>query len=290
MTISTVAGTLDGGRIRTIAAPWRDSPDAEAVRAVLTSWCLANGLLPARMLEREPIEIRDRDPEELARGRYEIVWREVVGAGAGGEARSTVRRTPLVLEPEGLLADELTCGHVLISPSAVLGAPALLFVCDQHIDPRTGRHPGQHTGDWAGEHRPPPVNEPVDPAVVRPEVPTYRMSWDNEHPGEQPFRDGMPYAGGLSPDDAHRLILDRLREIADRRPMVNRRLALIATVRHVRGLREIALRHEPHATREAGTVCNHDFTTGAGLTTWPCVEVRDALGGIISFAPAAFDE
>lgn len=275
-----IAGTSDGGRIRTLSAPFAEDPDSAAVRAVLMSWCRANGLDPERMLERHNIEIHPRDDDELARDRYVIYWREYIPppAGATGSAReghTEVRKTPLLVEPEGLLADELTCGHVHLADSPVDGVATLPFTCREHIDPRTGRHPSRHLGGRA-------------------ETPTgqhaggtgYVMSWPNEHPGDLAFRDGMPYAGDLDPHRAHALILVRLSEIADRRPRVNRRLALLAIGVHVRGLREIALRHEPHDTRNAGTVCNHDFVTGAGLTPWPCVEVRDALAGIIAFAPA----
>jgi hypothetical protein len=288
MTLGAVAGTMSGGTIRTLSLPFGDAPDLAAVRAVVLSWCEANGLPPGRMRERDYIEIHPDDLGQADLGRHVIMWREFIPppAGATGSQRegsTKLRKTPLLVEPAGLLTeDESTCGHVRIERSPVLGAPALLFVCDQGVDPATGRHPAQHTGDYAGEHRPPGGEPPR-----RPETQGYRMSWDNEHPGDQAFRDGVPYLGGMAPHLAHALILARLKAIADRRPPVNRRNVLVSLHAHVLGLREIALRHEPRDTRDAGTVCDHDFVSATGLTPWPCAEVRDALAGIVAFPPAA---
>src|SRR6185312_7912674 len=128
------------------------------------------------------------------RDRHIILWREVVSPrpgenGGGRPAVTELRRSPLIVEPEGLLTpDGLTCGHVRIEPSPVLGAPALLFVCDQGIDPATGKHPAGHSGDWAGEHRLPPADPVPRP---RHDSQPRRLVWDNEHPGDLAHRDGV---------------------------------------------------------------------------------------------------
>ena len=277
MTHATVAGTMAGGAIRTLTLPFGDAPDLAAVRAVLMSWLRANHIDPARLRDRDRIEIH---PD--AHFGHVIMFREVLtpAPGAGGhEARTTVRKMMLRVEPEGLLADELTCGHVHTSPSPVADADPLNFTCDQDINPADGRHPGDHTG-----------NRSIDPETNRPAGPDgtgYRMTWPNTHPGEQAYHAGLPTTDGLTTTAAHALILARLAAIADRRPPVNRRKSLIAIFKHVRGLREIAVRHLPRDTRHAGTVCDHDFVSATGLTPWPCVEVRDALAGIVHFPPQA---
>jgi hypothetical protein len=284
-----IAGTTAGGHVRTLTPPLSTDPRLEAVRAVLVSWCTANGLRSGRMLERDRIEIHPLDPGELARDRHEILWREVTDPspgefGRGRDARTQLRRTPLLVEPEGLLADELTCGHVLIAPSSELGAPALLYVCDQHIDPATGRHPGQHAGDWAGEHRLPAGDWAGEPRPPRPEGTPPRVSWDNNHPGDMPFRDGLPYVGGMAPAEAHATVLARLDAITDRRPRVDRRAALVAIGPHVRGLRELANRHAPRTVATAaagGPLCERR------CSGWPCPDYRQALAGIVTFAEAA---
>jgi hypothetical protein len=292
MITDTIAGTLAGGHIRTLVAPFADDPIHPAGIAVLMSWCEANGMRPTRMLDRDRIEIHPLDLGELARDRHEIHWREVIHnpedtqLGRGREARTELRKTPMIVEPVGLLAGELTCGHVLIAQSPVLGAPGLLFVCDQGIDPRNGRHPGQHAGDWAGEHRLPAghwAGEPLRRPAPEDGTPR-RMSWDNPHPGDLPFRDGLPYAGDLAPADAHQLVLGRLTEIADRRPRVDRRASLVALGPHVRGLREIAERHAPRRETTAaagGPLCERR------CSGWPCPDYRSGLAGIVTFAPAA---
>lgn len=274
-----IAGTMDGGRIRTLAAPFRDDPTSTAGRAALVSWCHANGLKPDWMLERLNIEIHNLDPEGLTGNRYVIYWREVLPqapADRGREARTELRKSPLLVEPEGLLAGELTCGHVHTEPSPVADAEPLSFVCDQDIDPATGRHPGSHQG---GRSINPATGRPADEGGTR-----YRMSWPNDHPGEQPFRAGLPDVAGLTPAAAHAAVLARLDAAADRRPRVDRSKALIAIGPHVAGLRRLAERHEPRATRDAGDVCSHDYVSATGLTAWPCAEVRDAFAGIVAFA------
>lgn len=270
-----IAGTLEGGRIRTLAAPDRERDPAAL--AVLLSWCVANGLPTARMLDRHHIEIHEA--ANGPGGNYEIVYREVqLPTTPGREARTETRKRALLVEPEGLLAGELTCGHVHASPSPVLDAPALFFTCDQGIDPATNRHPGQHTG-LASEL----------PGGRRDELGTgYRMSWPNDHAGEQAFREGLPYLGDLAPNDAHALALARLDAIAERRPRVDRRNVLVAIGPHVRGLRELAERHGPHSLRGSDdVVCDHDFVVGTGLTEWPCPDYRAAFAGVVTFGPAA---
>lgn len=267
-----IAGTLEGGRIRTLAAPdrERDRPALE----VLLSWCVANGLPTARMLDRHHVEIRE--VPNGPGGTYAIHYREVqLPTTPGREARTELRERALLVEPEGLLAGELTCGHVHAAPSPVLDAPALFFTCDQGVDPATSCHPGRHTGG-ASEM----------PGGRRDELGTgYRMSWANDYPGEQAFQDGLPYVGDLTPDEAHALVLARLVAMAERRPRVDRRNVLVAIGPHVRGLRELAERHGPHNLRGTGIVCDHDFVVGTGITDWPCLDYRAAFAGIVAFGP-----
>lgn len=280
MMINAVAGVQDGGRIRTLAAPLPRERDTEAALEVLLSWCRANGLPTDLMLGRHHIEIHQapNGPE----GQYEILWREALPPDPDGPHRelgTVLRRSPLLVEPQGVLAGENTCGHVRTEPSPVVDGSPLFFACDQFTDPATSRHPGEHTG-----------NRAIDPATDRPAGPDgtgYRMTWPNEHPGEMAFRYGVPYVGDMDPHIAHALILARLTAIADRRPPVTRDSTLIRIFPHVRGLREIALRHEPLDTLNAGTVCNHDYVSATGLTAWPCPDYRDALAGIVHFPTVA---
>ena len=253
--IDGVVGRLDGGRIRILHAPLRNQPHTDAASSILVSWCRANGLDPDRIPESRAIEIRENPCEH---GHYEIHWFELPqdptpaqGWYEGGPM--VPRRGPLRVEPQGILDDELTCGHVL--PSDTGDA----MVCAEDIDPATYQHPGDHrTADRTA-------------------------GWRNHHPGTQAFRAGLPHAGDLAPAAAHALVLARLQLVADRRPRVNRRQALIALDQHVNGLRELAGRHQPRETGQHGTVCEHDYVTGAGLTTWPCTDYRQALAGIVVF-------
>jgi hypothetical protein len=285
-----IAGTTAGGHVRTITPPLSTDPRLEAVRAVLMSWCTANGLRPGRMLDRDRVEIHPLDAGELARDRHEILWREVTDPepgqpGRGREARTQLRRTPLLVEPAGLLSDDLTCGHVRIEPSPVLGAPALLYVCDEHIDPATGRHPAAHAGDWAGEHRLPAGDWAGEPRPPRAEGTPPRLVWDNEQPGDLPFRDGLPYLGDMDPHIAHALVLDRLNHSqAETERRRGRPGAVAAAIAHLAGLRRVAERHAPRtvATPAAGGPLCERRCSG-----WPCPDYRDALAGVVTFAPAA---
>lgn len=274
-----IAGTIDGGTIRTLTAPWPDQPDADAARAVLLSWCRANDLNPERMRQQDRIEIHAATSGP--RGRYEILWREAVVAPPGGrrdEVRAKVRYTPLRVEPEGLIAGELSCGHVHSAPSPVVDDPPLCFTCDQGIDPATGRHPGEHQGGRSLDR---PAGEPAGPVTA------YRMSWPNEHEGDQAYCGGLPDITGMAPDAAHALVLGRLAAMLERRPRVDRRRTLIAIGPHVTGLRILAERHGPHATRGIETVCDVDYHAGTGLTPWPCLDYQAAFSGIVTFPPAA---
>lgn len=275
-----LAGTLADGHVRTLFAPISTDPDSAAPREVLESWCRANNIVPTRLWAPGPIEIHALDPDELAHDRHEICWHETQ---AGDPGRTHLRTTPLLIEPAGILAGDLTCGHVQIECSTALGAPALLFVCDQHIDPRTGRHPGPHAGDWAGEHRLPPASGEARP---RPEVTARRMSrmsWDNHHPGTIAFRDGLPYVGAMTPGAAHALVLARLDDMHQPRPQMNRARALISLDQHTRGLRELAERHAPRrqtTPAAGGPLCERR------CAPWPCSDYRDGLSGIVTFPPA----
>jgi hypothetical protein len=268
-----IAGVAAGGTIRTLTPPWHGQPHAEAARDVLLSWCRVNGLAPDRMLDRDRIEIHAADS---AAGRhYIILWLEALPAdpvGPGRETSTALRKTPLLIEPEGLLAGELTCGHVHSASSPVVDEPPLFFTCDQGIDPATGRHPGQHAGSRS-----------ETPRYRRSDTGNgYRMSWPNEHPGEQAFREGLPYVGDMTPAAAHALVLARLGEITDRRPRVNRRQVLIAIGPHVRGLRAIVERHGPVTYGEKfPAACQSPDHAGAG-PSFPCADYRDATAGIVT--------
>ncbi len=250
--------TATRDEVRTIRPPWPEESNNEAAIQVLMSWLRANHVDPRRLLSRNPIEIHPSD-----RFGHVIMFREVVTPAPGGrghEARTTVRNVPLQVEPEGLLADELTCGHVHVAPSPVADADPLNFTCGQGINPADGRHPGDHTG-----------RRSIDPETNRPAGPNrtgYQMTWPNTHPGEHAFHQGMPTAAAL-----------------ERRPRVDRRKALIAIGPHMHALVRIAERHAPHATLNRGIVCRADYVTG-NLTTWPCADYRDAAAGIVHFPPA----
>jgi hypothetical protein len=246
-------------RIRALTVPSGDSPDAVATRAVLVSWARANGLPDDRVLSRDPIEIRD---EPDGSGRV-IHYREVQLKPPGSDSRHVVtvpRTKPLLVEPVGLLNGELSCGHV-----SVLLNPANAHVCDQDIDPATGQHPGWHSGG--------PADHPITGT---------RANWPNEHPGQIVFRNGLPYTGDMPPTDAHALALARLTAILDARP---RRDHLLLNVRaHAHGLRKLAERHAPRrdtTSAVGGPLCERRC---AG---WPCPDYRQALAGIVAFAPAA---
>lgn len=281
MTLSTgMVGSLDAGRVRTLVAPWSDNPDAIAApRRVLASWCRANGLDPAKILERDGIEIHGPDPAG-ASSRYVIMYREVVSQPEGERsryARTELREVPLVVEPEGLLADELTCGHVLHHQDTVDAAPAF-YTCDRHVDPANGRHPGPHTGGPSEDPltaRPMPASSPFG---ARPE-------WPNEVEGDQAFFAGVPYAGDMAPDRAHALVLDRLTAIADHRPRANRKNILVAIGVHVRGLRALATRHAPVIYGDAFPALCRDPAHGEPGETFPCADYRDALAGVVTFGP-----
>lgn len=259
-----MAGTINGGTIRTLTAPWAQEPNAAAARAVLVSWCAANGMPADRILDRHPIEIR---PHHLDGPGYVIVYQEVLPREPNEpnrEARTTPRSTPLIVEPEGMLDNGDTCGHVHRSSAEYVNIPPAFFVCDQGIDPVTGRHPGPHAG---GHHRHP--------------IAGGRREWENENPGYLEFRGGIPYVGNMSPTDAHTLVLARLEAIVEARPGHH---LLLAVVPHLRGLRKIAERHAPRrysAPAAGGPLCERR------CSGWPCPDYRQALAGIVTFRPEA---
>ncbi len=246
--------------VRVLAAPCDDDSAAAATRAVLVSWAHANGLPHDRMLARDPIEIRNSPdgPGQL------IHYREcqlTPPTTHGRDCQTVARTKPLLIEPVGLLNAELGCGHV-----AILHNPAAAHVCDQDIDPVTGRHPGPHSGG--------PAEHPITGA---------RAEWPNEHPGDLPFRGGLPYAGDMAPAAAHAVSLACLNQLLDIRPRPRRETPLL-THTHAHGLRKIAVRHAPRrysAPAAGGPLCERR------CSAWPCPDYRDALAGIVAFAPAA---
>lgn len=94
--------------------------------------------------------------------------------------------------------------------------------------------------------------------------------------------DGLPYAGDISPADAHALVLARLDAIAKRRPAwsVNPAAVLLIPGQHARGLRELAERHAPRTVvtpAAGGPLCEQR------CAPWPCPDYRSAAAGIVAF-------
>jgi hypothetical protein len=255
---STIAGTSAAGHVRTLSAPWAGDAIAAAARDVLSSWCHANGLVPARMLERDRIEIH---PNPNRPG-YEILWREVsADRTIRPEASTQLRRLPLLVEPEGLLAGELWCGHVHRCGCDDNGQ-VRFFTCRQHVDPVTGRHPGPHLG------RP-----SLDPTTAAPMSDLGPAEWTNEHAGDVAYRDGLPDVAALPAEAAHALVLARLDAIRDARPRPPRAALLLAIGQHVQGVRAIIERHAPAV---AGPLCDRQ------CAPWPCPDYRSATRGIVA--------
>jgi hypothetical protein len=255
---STIAGTSAAGYVRTLSAPWAGDAIAVAARDVLLSWCHANDLDPALMLERDRIEIH----ANVGRPGYEVLWRKVdTSVPRRRDMPTQLVRTPLLVEPEGLLAGELWCGHVHRCGCDNDGR-VRFFTCRQHVDPATGRHPGPHTGR--------PSLEPITGAPMADLGPA---EWTNENPGTLAYRKGLPDVAALSAEAAHNLVLAQLTEITSRRPRPARAAILLAIGPHVRGIRAIVTRHAPAA---GGPLCDR------GCSPWPCPDYRDATEGIVA--------
>lgn len=258
--------------------PWDKSRSALAHRAVLVSWCRANELPVEDIPEGRKIEIHDG---LISYSRY------MTASHAAPPVRTA--QSPLLVAPAGLITspEALHCGHILVSPSPVADAPPIVHVCDQHTSPVDGTHPGDHAGD-PGDRRSaeqlgwePSGNWRADTS------PGFRMSWPNEHPGDQAYHRGLPDATGLHPIAAHALVLAQLTHERWRQPGLNRAGLIIAGGPHSVGLFQLAERHGPRDTRHAGIVCDHDFVSATGLTDWPCADYRDAAAGIVHFPAVA---
>lgn len=257
----------------TVHVPFDGSSAVLAHRAVLVSWCHANELPVQDMPSGYSITIDDG----LITYTRVLLDRPGYPRADRNTRHKITAQAPLLVAPAGLITspEALHCGHVHVSPSPVADAPPIVHLCGKHTDPRTGEHPGDHTGARAD------AGTEENPALA------YPMSWVNEHPGQQAYRDGKPDLTGMTPSAAHALVLARLTHDGWRTPNWNRPGLILAGGPHAAGLFLLADRHAPRDTRHAGIVCDHDFVSATGLTPWPCRDYRDALTGVVHFPGAA---
>lgn len=220
----------------------------DALRAVLVSWLVANGIDTWGVDTAEGITVEGRS----------IDYHEPIRTG-GVQQRSPVSGRPLTAEvswplslsPRGVLAEEWTCGHIdMIDPRPPVPRAA---VCIVDVDPDTDRHPGHHR-DKTGH------------------------TWTNQHPGGQPFRDGIPDVTGMAPDAIHDLVRDRLHRLEFG---VSGPGGLAAGVVHAQahaaGLRQLTKTHAPDVDRSSGPWCAHPRIG----ERWPCPEYLNATAGLI---------
>lgn len=231
-------------RVRVLQPPTFGIPGGQAYRALLLAWCQVNKLETDRIAARE---IRAN-----LTARTITYWRplEQDDALLPGEQPWSGRHTqwrqetrPLLVDPAGYLAGEVTCGYLERYGEA-------LMTCGVGVSP-SAEHPGTHRDEHSD------------------------VEWLNPHPGVLTYRDGRPDVSGGTPDRAHVLTLTALEHL-DRRPQAGRRSVDDLEVQA--GRIRIAYRHAPAAAGDGTWRCSGPHAHAA----WPCDDYLDATAGSVS--------